>query len=81
MESAVASEEEDSELLCCWSFGVWSCCLAAAKARRVWRKEETATRARAGGNHSRVWSRISDPLAGWRERARQDMVGSDQAQI
>lgn len=31
----------------------------AAKARRVWRKEESAARARVGGNHSRVWRRIS----------------------
>lgn len=63
-ESAVVSEEE-SEWLWELSLVVWSCCcLAAAKARRVWRKEETATRARAGGNHSRVWSRMSDPLAG-----------------
>lgn len=41
--------------------------------RRVRRKAERAARARAGGNHSRVWRRMSDPLAGWRERARQDI--------
>lgn len=49
-------------------------CLEPAKARRVWRKPERATRARAGGNHSRVWSRTSDPLAGWRAMAKQAMV-------
>lgn len=43
------------------------------KARRVWRKAWRAIRARAGGNHSRVWRRMSDPLAGWRERAKHDI--------
>lgn len=49
----------------------------AAKARRVWRKAERATRARGGGNHSRVCRRMSEPLAGWRERARHDILRSD----
>lgn len=48
--------------------------LVAAKARRVWRKAEVAVRARAGGNHSRVWRRISDPFEGCKERAKQDMM-------
>lgn len=43
------------------------------KARRVWRNAWRATRARAGGNHSRVWRRMSDPLAGWRESAKHDI--------
>lgn len=43
------------------------------KARRVWRKAWRAISARAGGNHSRVWRRMSDPLAGWRERAKHDI--------
>lgn len=49
-------------------------CLVAEKARRVWRKAEVAMSARAGGNHSRVWRRISDPFEGCKERAKQDMV-------
>ncbi|KAM2504317.1 hypothetical protein PS1_038252 [Malus domestica] len=44
--------------------GVECCCLAVAKARRVCRKEETVTRAGAGENHSRVWSRMSNLVAG-----------------
>lgn len=47
---------------------IW--CLPEAKARRVWRKAERAVRALAGGNHSRVWRRMSDPFAGWRDRAK-----------
>lgn len=56
MESASASEGDAADRLLL--------SLDAAKAKRVWRKAERATRARAGGNHSRVWRRMSDPLAG-----------------
>lgn len=45
----------------------WLLCWEAAKAMR----------ARAGGNHSRVWSKMLNPLVGWRERADQNIVKKD----
>lgn len=53
----------------------------AARARRVWRNAERAPRAREGGNHSRVWRSISDPLEGCKESARQDMGDWDRVQL
>lgn len=50
---------------------------AEENARRVFRKAETATSARDGGNHSRVWSKMSGPFTGWRERAKHDIFFQD----
>lgn len=53
----------------------------AAKTSRVWRKAERAASARVGGNHSRVWRRISDPFTGCSESARHDIsdrIGSNE---
>lgn len=47
--------------------GGWLLCWEAAKAMR----------ARVGGNHSRVWSKMLNPLVGWRERADQNIVKKD----
>ena len=47
----------------------------------MWRKAERAPRAREGGNHSRVWRRMSDPFAGCRESAKQDIGDWDQVRL
>lgn len=52
-----------------------------AKVRRVWRNAERAPRAREGGNHSRVWRRMSDPFAGCKESAKQDIGDWDRFRL
>lgn len=72
MDSMALSES--AEMLagdCCWWWGLRR--LVAAKTSRVWRKAERAASARVGGNHSRVWRSMSDPLTGWSDSARHDI--------